>query len=164
MQRCRIPLDRSPWRVNDPLGRVKRPKHSTGRASKFFSNAHLFSLGKWNLFTLFTKYNSISSIFGRFPVYLECFLCKGNSSDLFLPSLGFPNQNEATSARIFPQYVKMSNMFKNVLASVLSVRASVLFHSLDLQGEWVKVYTSAICRLIWIYTGRTRKKNVYRCI
>jgi hypothetical protein len=37
-------------------------------------------------------------------------------------------------------------MLKNVRASVLSLRASALLHSLDLQGEWVKknVYTSAM--------------------
>jgi uncharacterized protein YccT (UPF0319 family) len=35
-------------------------------------------------------------------------------------------------------------MFKNVRASILSLRASAHFHLLDLQGEWVKrnLYTS----------------------
>ena len=70
-RRCTIPLDRSPWRVNDPLGRVKRPKHSTDRASKFSSNAHLFS--SENVIFSHCLSNLISGIFGQIPVYLERF-------------------------------------------------------------------------------------------
>jgi hypothetical protein len=41
---------------------------------------------------------------------------------------------------------------RNVRASVLSVRASELFHSLDLLGEWVgkKLYTTA-CPHSYVY-------------
>jgi hypothetical protein len=48
-QRCTIPLDRSPWRVNNPLGQVKWLKHSKDLPSKFFIC--------FLIITLFTKYN-----------------------------------------------------------------------------------------------------------
>jgi hypothetical protein len=93
-QRCTIPLDRSPWRVNDPLGRVKWPKHSTDHASKVFSNAHLFS-SENELFSLCLQ-NTI-----QFPVYSVNFCCIWNVSDV-----------KAAIASIFQPYVKMSKQMK----------------------------------------------------
>jgi hypothetical protein len=75
MQRCTIPLDRSPWQVNDPLGREKWPKHSTDLASKFFSSAHLFS-SENEIFSL-----SLQTTI-RFRVYSSNFRCIWNVSDV----------------------------------------------------------------------------------
>jgi hypothetical protein len=151
VQRCRIPLDRLPWRVNDPLGRVKRPNHLTDLASKIFSNAHLFS--SENEILSLCLQNTI-----RFPVYSADFRCIRNVSDVNVTAAIYfyphwvSHSERGCKCTYFPPYVKMSKIFKNVRVSVLSLRASALFHSLNLQGKWLKqnLYTSAVYSIIFM--------------